>query len=299
MSDSPSALPSEVQATIEQLWIYPVKSCGGMAMPEAELTDAGLAWDRAWMVVDSEGEFVTQRELPRMALITPAFKMGQLMLRAPGMLALHLALDAAEWPVKVRVWDDEVQAYDMGDLAAQWFSDFLGPEAPASLKRLRLVRFDPEVRRLSSLKWTGGREATTQFADGFGLLVTSSASLAELNERLAQAGQAPVDMTRFRPNIVLGGVQAHDEDRLGPMHIETAEGVARIETVKPCARCPIPNIDPATAQSTPAVGDALQTYRQDPRLNGAVTFGMNAIVLEGDGWVLRPGQVVRADWRFD
>jgi uncharacterized protein YcbX len=299
MSDSPSALPSEVQATIEQLWIYPVKSCGGMAMPEAELTDAGLAWDRAWMVVDSEGEFVTQRELPRMALITPSFKMGQLMLRAPGMLALHLALDAAEWPVKVRVWDDEVMAYDMGDLAAQWFSDFLGSDAPASLKRLRLVRFDPEVRRLSSLKWTGGREALTQFADGFGLLVTSSASLADLNDRLAQAGHAPVEMARFRPNIVLGGVQAHDEDRLGPLHIETAEGVARIETVKPCARCPIPNIDPATAQSTPAVGDALQTYRQDPRLNGAVTFGMNAIVLEGDGWVLRPGQVVRADWRFD
>jgi uncharacterized protein YcbX len=297
---SASAVPSsEIQATIEQLWIYPVKSCGAMAMPEAELTEAGLAWDRAWMVVDAEGEFVTQRELPRMALITPAFKMGQLMLRAPGMLALHLALDAAEWPVKVRVWDDEVPAYDMGDLAAQWFSDFLGPDAPANLKRLRLVRFDPEVRRLSSLKWTGGREATTQFADGFAMLVTSTASLAELNERLAKAGHLPVDMTRFRPNIVLGGLEAHDEDRLGPMQIVTETGVARIETVKPCSRCPIPNIDPATAESSPAVGDTLQTYRQDQRLNGAITFGMNAIVLEGDGLILRVGQAVGADWKFD
>ena len=78
-----------------------------------------------------------------------------------------------------------------------------------------------------------------------------------------------------------------------------ASRVWEIEPVKPCGRCPIPNIDPATAQSHPAVGDTLQTYRQDPRLNGSVTFGMNAIVLEGDGWVLRPGQVVRADWRFD
>jgi len=297
---SASAAPiSEVQATIEQLWIYPVKSCGGLAMPEVELTDAGLAWDRAWMVVDEQGEFVTQRELPRMALITPTFKMGQLVLRAPGMLALHLSLDAAEWPVKVRVWDDEVQAYDMGDLAAQWFSDCLGPDAPAGLKRLRLVRFDPEVRRLSSLKWTGGREATTQFADGFALLVTSAASLSELNERMAATGHPPVEMVRFRPNIVLGGLEAHDEDRLGPLQIVTGAGVARIEMVKPCARCPIPNIDPATAVPGPEVGDTLQTYRQDPRLDGAITFGMNAIVLQGDGLVLRPGQTVGADWKFD
>ncbi|MBA4263905.1 MAG: MOSC domain-containing protein [Comamonadaceae bacterium] len=299
MTSASAVPPSEVQATIEQLWIYPVKSCGGLAMPEVELTDAGLAWDRAWMVVDGQGEFVTQRELPRMALITPTFKMDQLVLRAPGMLALHLSLDAAEWPVKVRVWDDEVQAYDMGDLAAQWFSDFLGPDAPAELKRLRLVRFDPEVRRLSSLKWTGGREAATQFADGFALLVTSAASLAELNERMAAAGHPPVDMLRFRPNIVLGGLEAHDEDRLGPMQIVTGAGVARIEMVKPCSRCPIPNIDPATAESSPVVGDTLQAYRQDRRLDGAITFGMNAIVLEGDGQILRVGQVAGADWKFD
>lgn len=295
---SPSPAPQDVQATIDQLWVYPVKSCGGIALPEAELTDTGLAFDRTWMVVDSEGEFVTQRELPRMALIQPAFKMGQLVLRAPGMLALHLALDAAEMPLRVRVWDDEVAAYDMGDVAAQWFSDFLGPDAPAGLKRLRLARFDPEVRRLCSPKWTGGREATTQFADGFGLLVASTASLAGLNERLAAAGHAPVDMQRFRPNIVLAGVEAHDEDRLGPMHIATANGDAVVETVKPCARCPMPNIDPATATASPAVGDTLQGYRQDARLNGAVTFGMNAIVLQGDGLVLRVGQGVRADWVF-
>jgi len=295
---SPSPAPQDVQATIDQLWVYPVKSCGGIALPEAELTETGLAFDRTWMVVDSEGEFVTQRELPRMALIQPAFKMGQLVLRAPGMLALHLALDAAETPLRVRVWDDDVAAYDMGDVAAQWFSDFLGPDAPANLKRLRLARFDPAVRRLCSPKWTGGREATTQFADGFGLLVASTSSLAELNQRLVADGHAPVDMLRFRPNIVLAGLEAHDEDRVGPMHIATADGEAVVETVKPCARCPMPNIDPATAATSPEVGDTLQGYRQDARLNGAVTFGMNAIVLQGDGLVLRVGQGVRADWVF-
>ncbi|MCW5669921.1 MAG: MOSC N-terminal beta barrel domain-containing protein [Hydrogenophaga sp.] len=291
MSADPTT--ADVQATIAQLWVYPVKSCAGISLTEAELTDTGLLYDRAWMVVDSDGEFVTQRELPRMALIQTAFKMGQLVLRAPGMLALHLALDAAEGPLKVRVWDDEVQAYDMGDLAAQWFSDFLG-------QPLRLARFDPEVRRVCSLKWTGGREAVTQFADGFSLLVTSTASLDELNTRLGAAGHAPVGILRFRPNVVLAGVEAHDEDRVGALRIDTGHGAsALIEPVKPCGRCPIPNIDPATATSSPEVSDTLQGYRQDPRLDGAITFGMNAIVLEGDGQMLRVGQPVSADWKFD
>jgi uncharacterized protein YcbX len=291
---------ADVQATIDQLWIYPVKSCAGVKVDEAELTDTGLLFDRAWMVVDAQGEFVSQRELPRMALIQPTFKMGQLVLRAPGMLALHLELNAAEGPLKVRVWDDEVMACDMGDLAAQWFSDFLGADAPEGLKELRLARFDPEVRRPSNARWLGGREAGTQFADGFALLVTSTASLAGLNERLEASGESPVDMRRFRPNIVLRGVEAHDEDRVGPMRIETGGGdAAVIETVKPCARCPIPDVDPDTASSSPAVSDALQGYRQDARLKGAVTFGMNAIVIEGDGQFLRVGQAVTAEWRFD
>lgn len=294
--------PSTALATIEALWVYPVKSCAGVSLQQAELTPTGLAYDRSWMVVDAQGEFVSQRELPRMALIQPSFRMNQLVLRAPGMLALHLALDAAESPLRVRVWDDTVDAYDMGDLAAQWFSDFLGPDAPADLKRLRLARFDPEVQRPCDPAWTAGREASTQFADGFGLLVSSSASLDGLNARLAAAGQSPVDQRRFRPNIVLGGLQAHDEDRLGAMHIDTGTSVeparAVIEPVKPCARCPMPDVDPDTGVSTPGVGDALQAYRADPRLKGAITFGMNAIVLDGDGQWLRVGQTVRSDWIF-
>jgi uncharacterized protein YcbX len=106
------------------------------------------------------------------------------------MLALHLAIDAVEQPVRVRVWDDEVPAYDMGAVAAQWFSDFLG-------QPLRLVRFDPAHRRLSSLKWTGGIEAPNQFSDGFPVLVTSEASLHDLNGRLQATGHHRVEMDRF------------------------------------------------------------------------------------------------------
>ena len=287
-----STVPQDVSATIAALVVYPVKSCAGVPVQEAVLTDAGLDLDRAWMVVDADGNFVSQRELPRMALIRPQLKTFEIILRAPGMLALHLAIDAVEQPVRVRVWDDEVAAYNMGAVAAQWFTDFLG-------EPLRLVRFDPEHRRLSSLKWTGGVEAPNQFSDGFPVLVASEASLTDLNARLAAAGHAAVDMARFRPNLVLGGVEAHDEDRLDVLRIATGTGIAELKPVKPCARCPIPNIDPATAASSPAVGDTLQGYRQDARLDGAVTFGMNAIVLQGDGQVLRVGQAVSAAFHFD
>jgi len=282
----------DVSATLAALLVYPVKSCAGMAVQEAMLLDTGLDLDRAWMVVDAQGEFVSQRELPRMALIRPTLRISDLVLRAPGMLALHLALDEVEKPAQVRVWDDEVSAWDMGDLAAQWFSDFLG-------QPLRLVRFDPDVRRLSSLKWTGGVEAPNQFSDGFPLLIASQASLDGLNQRLLAGGHAAVEMARFRPNLVLAGLEAHDEDRLDAIWIETGGEPVQLRPVKPCARCPIPNVDPATAEVNPVVSDTLQAYRQDPLLGGAVTFGMNAIMIQGDGALLRVGQRVSADFRFD
>ncbi|MES2955357.1 MAG: MOSC N-terminal beta barrel domain-containing protein [Pseudomonadota bacterium] len=291
---------ADVNAAISALWVYPVKSCAGVQVQEAILTETGLEFDRAWMVVDEHGEFVTQRELPRMALIRPQLKTQDMVLRAPGMLALHIALDQVQEPVRVRVWDDEVKAYDMGPIAAQWFSDFLG-------EKLRLVRFDPEQKRCSSVRWTGAVEALNQFSDGYPLLVLSEASLAGLNDKLQAAGSAPVTMERFRPNIVLGAsagqaadaLVAHDEDRIDELQITTEQGLARLKPVKPCARCPIPNIDPATAVSSPEVNDMLQTYRQDPRLNGALSFGMNLIRLDGDDHLLRVGQAVRADYRFD
>lgn len=279
-----------LRARIARLFVYPVKSCAGVEVAEAVLTSAGLDLDRAWMVVDADGEGVTQRELPRLALVRTRLRQHDVVLRAPGMLALHLAMDAVEQPVRVRVWGDEIAAYDMGDVAAQWLTDFLGA-------RLRLVRFDPEHRRLSSLEWTGGVEAPNQFNDGYPLLVLGESSLAGLNQRLVATGHPAVGIERFRPNIVLAGLEPHDEDRAADLRIE-AEGPVVLRMVKPCARCPVPDVDPATAEVGHLVSDALQAYRQDPRLNGAVSFGMNAIVLEGDDRVLRVGQAVQGDWQF-
>ena len=283
---------SDLSGTIARLFVYPVKSCAGIEVQQALLTDTGLDLDRAWMVVDAEGMFVTQRTLPRMALIRPQLKGDEMVLRAPGMLALHVAIDAVEAPATVTVWRDTVPAWDMGAVAAQWFTDFLGQPC-------RLVRFDPEYRRLSSMEWTGGVEAPNQFADGFPLLLASQASMDELNLRLQAAGHAAAGIERFRPNVVLAGVDAHDEDRVDLVRVDAQEGEIHLQPVKPCSRCPIPDIDPATAESSPSVGDTLRTYRKDQRLDGAITFGMNAIVRQGAGQMLRVGQRVAANLRFD
>ncbi|GAB3648556.1 MOSC domain-containing protein [Ramlibacter alkalitolerans] len=281
----------DLTAAIARLFVYPVKSCAGIEVREALLTETGFDLDRAWMVVDEHGTFVSQRELPRMALVRPQIRLSDVVLRAPGMLALHLQIDTVEEPVKVRVWDDEVQAYDMGAVAAQWFSDFLG-------RKLRLVRFDPEQRRLASREWTGDAEAPNQFQDGYPLLVTSTASLDLLNAKLAAAGHGDVGIERFRPNIVLSGLEAHDEDRLEAIRIAADDGEVQLRPVKPCSRCTIPDVDPATAQTGHAVGDTLQGYRRDPVLDGAVTFAMNAIIVTGVDRTLRVGQPVAATIRF-
>ena len=284
---------SDVQGQIAQLMIYPVKSCGGVVVSEAVLLETGLQWDRHWMVVDADGLFVSQRECARMALIRPQIEAEALLLRAPGMPELRVPLQSRGPSLRVQVWDDVVDALDMGPEAAQWLQAFLG--APAQ----RLVRFDPAAQRACSTKWTGGVTASTQFADGYPVLVTTDIAMEELNTRLAAQGHPAVGMERFRPNVVLSGLLPHDEDHLGPLEVwDSGAAVAGLQLVKPCARCPIPNIDPATAESHPGVGDALQAYRRDARVNGAITFGMNAIVTHGAGAVLRVGQSVQADYAF-
>jgi uncharacterized protein len=291
-SSATEGSPDEQAVRIASLHVHPIKSCGGVALDEVLLVETGPEFDRAWMLVDDAGLFVTQRELPRMALVQPTLKHSEMVLRAPGMLALHVALDRVEKPVRARVWDDDVAAYDMGDLCAQWFTDFLG-------RPLRLVRFDPAHRRLSEARWTRGLEAENAFTDGFPILVASVASLAELNRRFAAQGQAAVTMARFRPNIVLEGLDAHGEDALDEITFDTPEGAVCLKLVKPCTRCPIPDVDPATATTGHAVRDTLASYRADARLGGQITFGMNAVLVEGIERALTLGMVGRATFRFD
>jgi len=283
---------TDVTVRVLSLHIHPVKSCAGIDVAQALLIETGFDLDRAWMLVDAAGDFVTQRQLPRMTLVRPVLKTSEMVLRAPGMLALHVALDTVEAPQPVTIWGTRVAAYDMGNPAARWFSDFLGTE-------LRMVRFDPEQKRLAERRWTGAIEAENAFQDGFPILVASSASLAEVNLRLTAQGEAPVSMARFRPNIVLEGLDAHGEDGLDEIVFAAEEGPVRLKLVKPCARCPIPDVDPLTGVPGHAVGDVLAAYRRDPRSDGQVTFGMNAVIAEGIDRSLRTGMSGIASYRFD
>ena len=283
---------SDLTVHLSQLFVYPIKSCGGVSLTSSLLTETGFEFDRAWMVIDARGLFVTQRVLPRMALIQPNLKSQEMVLRAPGMLALHVALDTVEKATRVQVWDDTVAAYDMGDLAAQWFTDFLG-------QPLRLVRFDPGQKRLSDKTWTGDIDAENAFSDGFPILVTSTASLIEVNRRLRLAGQADITFARFRPNLVLDGLDAHGEDHLDEIAFATPEGKIRLKLVKPCTRCAIPDVDPLTAAQGHAVSDVLSSYRADARLQGALTFAMNAVIVSGIDIALKVGLRAEASFRFE
>ena len=282
-------------AILSELILYPVKSCAGISVREATLTRAGLSvdavYDREWMVVGEDRQFLTQREYPRMALISPRIKSETLELRAPGMLRLEIPLGlpdpATEKSIEVKLWDDTWLAYDCDDTTATWFSKALGVAC-------RLVRFHPSVTRVASAKWTGGVQAPTLFSDGYPLLVIGSASLADLNGKLAAAGREALPMNRFRPNLVIDGIDAFEEDYADQFTL----GEAHLKPVKPCPRCPIPSVDQGTGVPGPDPLDILRTYRAKPALDGAICFGMNCIVTQGDGTRLHVGQAVTMTLAF-
>ncbi len=273
---------SATRAHITALNIYPVKSCRGIPLDAATIGATGLLDDRHWMMVRPTGRFVTQRELPRMALIGTAVESGGLTLTAPGLPPLVVPRNGAGEVRAVTVWKFDGRGIDCGELAAEWCTQFLGTP-------LRLVRFDTDTPRECNREWTGDTHATTEFADGFPVLVISRASLAELNSRLPK----PLPMERFRPNLVIDGIEAYDEDRIH----ELRSGDVTLRLVKPCTRCAITTTD----QQAGAVDGVeplatLKSYRFDRQLLG-VAFGQNAIVVSGAGARLRVGDEFALSWK--
>lgn len=268
--------------TIRALNIYPIKSCRGIALDSALVGATGLADDRHWMMVRPNGRFVTQRELPRMALIETRVDAEGLTLKAPGVQALAVRRTDAGDGLDVTVWKFTGRGIDCGESAAEWCTRYLGTP-------LRLVRFDPGTPRQCSADWTQGIHATTEFADGYPILVISLASLAELNSRLPAA----LPMERFRPNLVIDGVGAYDEDRIHELRVD---GVT-LRLVKGCTRCSITTTDQNTGTLDGVEPLAtLKGYRYDRELKGVV-FGQNAIVVDGVGSRLRVGQTLELVWK--
>jgi uncharacterized protein len=289
--------------TISELFVYPVKSCAGIALREARLLATGLEYDRGWMVTDPDGAMFTQRAYPRMALIKVELGEEELVLRAPGMSELRTPLDPARLDgarkVQTSVWRDAAYGIDTGEATAGWFSTFL--DMPA-----RLLRFSPEHARIVDPDYTsstGG--ATTLFADGFPLLVAGQASLDDLNARLNSKGAPSIPIDRFRPNVVLSGLEAFEEDYVETLSIEGdahAQPRVQLRLVKLCARCPMPTIDEAKGAPDPKwpnePTDTMSVYRAKQQLDGALAFGTNALVASGAGAWLRVGQTVEAELGF-
>jgi uncharacterized protein YcbX len=257
---------------VSGLFIYPVKSCGHVALNEALVGATGFEFDRRWMVVGDDGRFLSQREYPRLAQVRVKVTEDRIVLQAPGLVPLEIAFEADVRPVgRVWVWDDDCEAVDEGKDAARWFAEHLGCSA-------RLVRMAGEdVRPLASTSAQPGDRVS--FADAFPFLLISEASLKGLNRRLS----VPVEMDRFRPNIVVEGCQEHAED--GWSRVRLGEVVFRI--AKPCARCVVTTVDQQTGERGREPLRTLSTYRTD---DGRVLFGQN-LVHEGRG-VVRVGDPV-------
>lgn len=305
---------------IRDLYIYPIKSCAGIALNEVRLLATGFEYDRTWMVTDPGGAMLTQRAYPRLALIEAAFAGDELSIRAPGMPELRTPLAAAALidaltgassgtlagmpsgkpgavtKVQTVVWNDTAHGLDTGDASAAWFSHFLGVPA-------RLLRFDPSTERGVDPNYTGSFSATTQFADGFPLLVIGQASLDDLNQRLNRKGAPSLRMNRFRPNLVLSGLDPYEEDYVESLTVVADGGAGvQLKLVKLCARCPIPTVDQEKGAPDPDWPneplDTMSGYRANAQRGGALTFGQNAIVVQGAGAWLSVGQQVDAELGF-
>jgi len=240
------------------IYIYPVKSCAGLQLQATCLDRFGPEGDRRWMVVGESGDFITQRDIPRMALIRATPVGGGLQLRC-GDSGVEVETPPPGLPLRgVRVWTDRVQAMDAGDEAAAWLSEQLG-------RSCRLVYMPGEsVRRVDGAYAREGE--TVGFADGFPLLLISQASLDDLNRRLP----TPVPMNRFRPNLVIAGCEPFAEDCWKRIRI----GALSFDVAKPCARCAIPSIVQETAERDRHINRTLAAYR---RVNGQVLFGQNLL----------------------
>ncbi|XP_062199849.1 uncharacterized protein LOC133902250 [Phragmites australis] len=298
----------EPAAVVKSIFIYPIKSCKGISVPQAPITATGFRWDRQWMVVNSKGRAYTQRVEPRLALVevemppeafaedwreraltwrsTPD---AHMVIRAPGMGPLKIPLVAERATVDdISVWEWSGSAYDEGAEAAEWFSTFFGIPT-------RLVRFKEVLEtRLTDPDYSQGYK--TMFSDGFPFLIASQGSLDALNEILKE----PIPMNRFRPNILVDRCHPYSEDLWKTIKINKLTFLG----VKLCGRCKVPRINqdngiPSTTEPT----ETLLTFRSDEVLRPShknkrqVYFGQNLVCKEslsanGNGRIIRVGDAV-------
>ena len=289
-------MQADVAGTVKALYQFPIKGGAGNSLMQSAITEVGLQYDRQWLFVDETGRFMTQRQIPHLVWVNAQASPAGLLLNAPNQTALIVpwAQPDDHNTVSVQIWHDVVTAIDCGDSAAQWITQFL--EIPS--KSFRLVQAHAASARCADLTNTTLAPTPNLFSDAYGVNILSESSIQTLNDRLNQGGFEPIDALRFRPNIILTGLEPHEEDFIQRLTVYSASGPVMIDMVKPCTRCAVPNIDPFTAISSPEVNDTLAAYRRLASMNGAICFAMNAVISQGVGAVIRVGDRFEAEIRF-
>jgi uncharacterized protein len=275
---------------LEAIFLYPIKSCRGTPLDQVVIERRGIRGDRRWMVADPEGSLISQRDHPRMALVEPRLGEDGLVVQAPGREPLHLGLQEGGTAMEVEIWGDRCPAVDQGDDAAEWFGSFLGTP-------VRLVRQDDDAMRPVDPAYARSPGDQVSFADGYPLLLTGTASLDDLNTRLPE----PIPMNRFRPNLVVSGARAFEEDAWTRVRI----GGVDFHVVKPCARCVVTTVDQGTGTKRKEPLRTLAEFRRNvpggrKGKGNAVYFGQNLIPDPGSvSATLRAGDEVEVLDRRD
>jgi uncharacterized protein YcbX len=249
--------------TVASLHIYPLKGCRAIDLRESVVEPWGLAGDRRWLLVDADCRFISQREHASLARLVVAYGPGRgVTVSSDGWRPLFVAAPEAAGMLKVTVWKSTVPAAAAGPEADAWFSAYLG-------EPVRLVYLDDPTRRAVDPEF--GRDGdVVSFADGYPLLLTSTASLDRLGDWLAAEGERPVPMNRFRPSVVVTGGEPWAEDRWRRLRI----GAVPFRVVKPCGRCVVTTTDQATGERGTQPLKILGARR---RFGQSLVFGQNLI----------------------
>jgi uncharacterized protein len=250
------------QFTLSEIWIYPIKSLGGIRLESAKVLPKGLLYDRRWMLIDEAGTFITQRVHPNMAFFKLSLSGDQFVIQFKGdRIFLSASSPLSQNPIKATVWDDTIEVYEVVGEYSQWFSHRLGINC-------RLVHFPESNHRPVDEKYRIDNDHVS-LADGYPFLIIGQSSLNDLNTRL----QAPVPMNRFRPNFVFTGGSPYEEDNWRTFTI----GNNKFVGVKPCVRCVLTTVDQETAQKGTEPLATLATYRKK---NNKIYFGQNLLAID-------------------
>ena len=244
--------------TLSQIWVYPIKSLGGMSLQSARVMPKGLQFDRRWMLVDSTGQFLTQRVHSKMALFKLSWFEGNLKVDFKDHSILIATNHKVSGLFNAQVWDDVVSVFEVSKVHSKWFSEHLGIEC-------RLVQFPEENARRVDPKYVSNEEHVS-LADAYPFLIIGQSSMDDLNKRM----EHPLSIKRFRPNFVFTGGRPYEEDNWKDISI----GSTRFIGVKRCSRCVLPTVDPETGEKGVEPLRTLSGYR---KVDSKVYFGLNLI----------------------